>query len=218
MERPLVCTSLRKRRAWAGLVHSLLQSNSPCGRWKETQIDTHDVAIPLPARRVFRAIFVSPQDAGAGESLARIERLYNVNGGRDSGIVFLLKQDGHQGSAVSALMTLQLQLVGNWELPIIPVESAAAVAASLATLQRQLASPAANQKNPSPASSLLPFCSDGEPLADHTVNVLTDTTSGLRDLLGKVSSSAEFESEIAPLLGRDAEKMRRFWAEDHLVN
>ncbi|KAI0486424.1 hypothetical protein F4859DRAFT_369790 [Xylaria cf. heliscus] len=216
MERPLICTSLRKRLDWAGLPSSLLRSNSSCGKWKETQIDTHDVAIPLDSQRVFRAILISPRDVASTESLNRMERLYNLNGGQDSGIIFLLKDDGPQQSATHTLMTLQLQLAGNWQLPIIPVESMAAVEPSLATLRHQLMT--ASRKPPGPASSLLPFCSDREPLANHTINVLTDVTSDFRDLLDKLSSKSSFGSEIAPLLGPDADKLKNFWAEEYLVD
>ncbi|KAI0911812.1 hypothetical protein F4823DRAFT_584291 [Ustulina deusta] len=218
MERPLICTSLRKRFDWASLPASLLQSKSSCGKWKESQLDTHDVAIPLTTQRVFRAIFMSPRDVASASCVTRIERLYNLNAGQDSGIIFLLKHDDEQQSAVHALMTLQIQLVGRWELPIIPVDSVAAVPASLVTIQSQLPSPAPDRKPPSPATHLLPFCSDGVPLAEHTVNILTDTTSGFSDLLDKLSSNPVFESEIAQLLGDDADKLRSFWADDYLVD
>ncbi|KAI1739350.1 hypothetical protein F4680DRAFT_449096 [Xylaria scruposa] len=209
MERPLICTSLRKRPGWAGLAPLLLKS-------KETQIDTHDAAIPLNSERVFRVIFISPRDVAATESLNRIERLYNLNGGQDSGLIFLLNDEDGQQNATHALMTLQLQLVGNWELPVIPVPSVATVEGSLATLRHQLMT--TSRKPPGPASRLLPFCSDREPLANHSVNVLTDVTSDFRDLMDKLSSDPMFESEIALLLGPDAEKMRSFWIDEYLVD
>ncbi|KAH8160670.1 hypothetical protein CIB48_g7588 [Xylaria polymorpha] len=205
MERPLICTSLRKRPDWASLASLLLKSNN-----------THDVAIPLSSQRVFRAIFISPRDVASTESLNRIERLHNLNGGQDSGLIFLLKDDDAQQNAMHALMTLQLQLIDHWELPVIPVKSVAAIEASLATLRHQLM--AASRKPPGPASSLLPFCSDREPLANHTINVLTDLTSDFRDLLDKLSSNSVFESEIAPLVGPDADKLKSFWTDEYLVD
>ncbi|KAI1430002.1 hypothetical protein F5Y12DRAFT_709548 [Xylaria sp. FL1777] len=211
MERPLICTSLRKRLDWVGLPASLLQRN-------KTQLDTHDVAVPLAAQRVFRAIFISPCDVASATCSARIERLYNLNAGQDSGIIFLLKHEDEQQSAMHALMTLQTKFIGRWEMPIIPVDSVAAVPASLVTIQSQLSSPAANRKPPSAASHLLPFCSDSVPLTEHTVNILTDTTCGFKDLLDKLSSDAVFESTIAPLLGCDADKLRNFWADDYFVD
>ncbi|KAI1203010.1 hypothetical protein F5X97DRAFT_284591 [Nemania serpens] len=218
MERPLVCTSLRKRLAWTGLPSSLLQSNSSCGKWKETQLDTHDVAIPLPTQRVLRAILMSPPDVASARSTSRIERLHTLTGGQDAAIIFLLENNDDQYNAVSALMTLQLQLIGNWELPVIPVESVATVPASLEAFKRQLSCPAISPKGPSPTTSLLPFCSYRTPLADHTVNLITDTTSGFRDLIGKLSSNTVFELDVAPLLGEDADRLRRFWTGDYLVD
>jgi hypothetical protein len=91
------------------------------------------------------------------------------------------------------------------------------VLACLATLRSQLVSKAAHQKASSSAISLLPFCSDRQLLTEHTVNILTDVTSGFRDLIGKLSSNAEFESEIAQLLGQDAEKVRGFWREEYVA-
>ncbi|KAI1128387.1 hypothetical protein F5Y10DRAFT_240566 [Nemania abortiva] len=220
MERPHFCASLRKRLDWAGLPSLLWKSNSRdlSGKWKEIQLDTHDISIPLTAQRVFRAIFISPRDMASARTLGRIERLHNLNDGQDSGIIFLLKHDDDQQSAVPALMTLQLQLVGNWELPVIPVESVAAVPASLLALRRELVASDANRKAANPASSLLPFCSDKGRLAEHSVNVLTDMTSGFRDLLSKLSSDAQFVAEISQLLDEDADKLKGFWVNDYLVD
>ncbi|KAI0553770.1 hypothetical protein F4679DRAFT_435677 [Xylaria curta] len=215
MKQPLICTSLRKRHDWAGLAPLLLKSKSSCGKWKETQIDTHDAAISLSSGRVFRVIFISPRDVAVTESLNRIERLYNLNGGQDSGLIFLLNdEDGY--NATHALMTLQLQLVGNWELPVIPVPSVATVEGSLATLRHQLMT--TSRKPPGPASRLLPFCSDREPLANHSVNVLTAVTSDFRDLIDKLLSDPVFEPEGALLLGPDAEKLKSFWIDEYLVD
>lgn len=180
----------------------------------ETQLGTHDVAVSLSSQRSFRAIFMSPQDAISAESLIRIERLYSINGGRESGIVFLLKQGEDQESGVSALMKFQLRLVGNWALPIIPVESVAAVPATLATIQQKLNPLLANRKAAEPSSNLLPSCSDGKPLEDHSVNVITDLTAGFGDLLDKLASNAVFEATLTDLIGEDADRLKRFWAYD----
>ncbi|KAI1433741.1 hypothetical protein GGR50DRAFT_695793 [Xylaria sp. CBS 124048] len=162
---------------------------------------------------------MSPQDVSLARCPSRIERLYNADGGRDAAIIFLLQHESGRENAVGALMTLQLQLVGNWELPIIPVESVATVPATLVTLKCQLVSPVANPRLPNPASHLLPHCSDRGSLTEHTVNVLTDTTSGFRDLLGKLSSEdAVFRSEIAALLDQDANRLQNFFTTEYLVD
>ncbi|KAI0417509.1 hypothetical protein F5X98DRAFT_340338 [Xylaria grammica] len=110
------------------------------------------------------------------------------------------------------------RLVGKWVLPIIPVESIAAVPASLVAIHRQLPSPSPDKRKPSPAIHLLPFCSNREPLVEHTVNILTDMTSGFGDLLERLSSNSEFESELVQLLGEDGDKLKSFWASDCLVD
>ncbi|KAI0200330.1 hypothetical protein F4808DRAFT_470503 [Astrocystis sublimbata] len=216
MKQPLICTSLRKRLDWTGLASSLLKSNGSCDKWKETQLDTHDVAIPISAQRVFRGIFLSPRDGASPEILHRVERLCSLHGGQDSGVFFLLEADDVHPNATHALMMLQLQMVGKWDLPIIPVESVAAVEAALATLKGQLN--AAIRRPPGPASRLLPFCSSREPLARYSVNVLTDLTADFRDLIHSLSSDPEFESKIALLLGSDADKLGSFWTDEYLID
>ncbi|KAI8632335.1 hypothetical protein F5Y19DRAFT_472362 [Xylariaceae sp. FL1651] len=223
MEQPLICSSLRKRPDWAVLPLALLRSDNTCGNWREARLDTHDVAIPLTKlvaspQRVFRAVFLSPRDVGSARSSSRIERLYNLTSGRDVGIIFLLKHDVDQPSPVATLMTLQLQLIGSWDMPIIPVESVAAMSMSLMILHDQLVSAAAHQNASGSVTSLLPFCSERQLLTEHTVNILTDITSGFRDLLGKLSPCARFELEIVQFLGEDAEKLQDFWKDEYLVD
>jgi len=104
-------------------------------------------------------------------------------------------------------------------LPIIPVESAAAVPARLLSLQQQLVTGSANREALGPAISLLPFCTgDRQPLAEHTVNILTDITSGFRDLVDKLSSADVSDSEIAQFLGRDTDKLKMFWKDEYMVD
>ncbi|KAI1818427.1 hypothetical protein GGS20DRAFT_528573, partial [Poronia punctata] len=223
MDRLVVSSSLRKSPNWAKLSRILLQSNNGDGSWRESNLEAHDVAIPIPAasadsRRVFRAIFMSPRDVGTAEGARRIEHLYHLSGGRDVSIVFLLKSDGEQQNAAATLMTLQLQLMGRWRLPVIPVDSVAAVPASLLSLRRQMASAVVDMEVMGPVNALLPFCTDDkEQFSKHTVNVITDITFGFRDMLDKLSSEAAFSSEIVHFLGQDAEKLKGFWEDEHLV-
>ncbi|KAK5624676.1 hypothetical protein RRF57_000392 [Xylaria bambusicola] len=107
---------------------------------------------------------------------------------------------------------------GGWELPIYPVDSVAAVPAFLDTIRCQMCSPAVNIEPVSSANHLLPFCSDNVPLNERTVNILTDTTSDFKDLLDKLSTNTVFESDIALLLGDDADKLKSFWAGDYSVD
>ncbi|KAI1333385.1 hypothetical protein F5Y16DRAFT_393779 [Xylariaceae sp. FL0255] len=225
MERASICSSLRQRRHWAALAPVLLQSNDARGsgsaKWKECNLGSHDLAIPLQVSgnicTSFRAICMSPANVGSSESTRRIEHLYNLNGNQYVGIIFLLQSDETQQSPTAALMALQLILVGKWEMPIIPVESVTAMPEKLLILYRQLVSPTAYYRVTSPESSLLPFCTAKHQLTERTVNILSDTAAGFKDLLNQVSSSLAFEERITSLVGEEAYDLRNFWMDEYLV-
>ncbi|KAI0176202.1 hypothetical protein GGR52DRAFT_349973 [Hypoxylon sp. FL1284] len=219
MSGALICHSLRKRPDWASLAPALLQGNGT--RWKEAKLETHDVAIPLPssgrqAQRALCAILLSPSDVGKDECRGRIQRLSRLSGGEDIAIVFLLKQEQGQGSATAALMTLQLDLVGEFEMPIIPVNSVQAVSTNLMAFYRQICTSSGSSKKANPAQTLLPYCSDRPPLPEHTVNVLTDITSNIRDLLDTASTSAG-QVKLAQYLGDNSESAISFWGDEYVV-
>lgn len=108
-QNPLVCYSLRKRPDWGSFASAVLKANNI--KWKETQLDTHDAALPIPGQphRVLRAIFLSPSDVGTDDCQNRIQRLFHLNGGQDVVIVFLLKQGKGKVNPMEAFMTLQLK-------------------------------------------------------------------------------------------------------------
>ncbi|KAL7629424.1 hypothetical protein AAE478_000944 [Parahypoxylon ruwenzoriense] len=220
MSAPLICYSLRRRPDWAYLAPALLQGNtSP--KWKEAKLDTHDVAIPLlgtggQSQKVLRAILVSPSDVGTNECRTRIERLYHLNGGQDIVVVFLLKQETDQASPVAMLMKLQLDLVGELEISVVPVNSISAVPASLMAFHRQISTSGGPRKFTNPTQTLLRYCSDKPPLSEHAVHVLTDITSGFRGVLDAVSTPAG-RMEMTEFLGDDSERTISFWAKEYLV-
>ncbi|KAI2640435.1 hypothetical protein GGS26DRAFT_586437 [Hypomontagnella submonticulosa] len=220
MSNPSICYSLRKRPDWAALTPALLRGNGV--QWKEAKLDTHDVALPLPEsrtkpQRVLRAILLSPSDVGTDESRRRIQRLSHLNGGQDVVIVFLLKQGQDQGSSTAALMTLQLDLSEEFRMPIIPVHSVQAVSTNLMSFQRQICTNNGPRRIANPAQALLPFCSDRQLLSEHAVNVLTDITTDVRDLL-EMASTQSGQTRMVEYLGSDSERAISFWAEEYLVD
>ncbi|KAI1382103.1 hypothetical protein F4677DRAFT_439904 [Hypoxylon crocopeplum] len=220
MSSPLICYSLRKRPDWASLASALQQGGSSV-RWKEAKLDTHDVALPLlgsagQSRRVLRAIFISPSDVGTDDCRGRIQRLSHLNGGRDIAIVFLLKQANDQISPMAAFMTFQLDLVGEFEMPVIPVSSVEAVPTSLMAFHHQISTNSGPRMMSNPAQTLLPYCSDRPPLPEHAVNVLTDITSSVRDLLDTTLTPAG-QTKITAYLGNDSSSAISFWEEEYLV-
>ncbi|KAI0164872.1 hypothetical protein GGR57DRAFT_215317 [Xylariaceae sp. FL1272] len=224
MDRSVFCSSIRQRQEWAALPRLLLSSQTTLGLWKETRLETHDVAIPLSApgvstRRTFRAIFMSPTDVGSSPNAARIDRLCHLNGGRDIAIIFLLKQDGQQEDSMAMFMTLQLSLIGEYNIPIVPIESIDAMLETLSILHRQLVSPTASNTRHNPATSLLPYCSAAAtPLTEHAVNILSEVTSDFQDLLCKISTTATSKFTEGLLLDRDLESLKEFWTEEYVVD
>ncbi|KAI0482898.1 hypothetical protein GGR56DRAFT_213477 [Xylariaceae sp. FL0804] len=217
----LICRSMRRRPDWASLPSALALGHH--ASWKEMDLTTHDVALPIPTRRedpsrVLRVVCLSPQQVGSELSRRRVERLCHLNGGRDVAVVLLLGQrleDDARESPVAVLMRLQLDLA-DWEMPIIPVDSVAAAEATLAAYHRQLVTGGHAAPAPSPVHSLLPYCSDGQPLSEHTVHVLTDITSSLADMLDKISDAGS-RSELAGYLEHHAESISSFWSEEYLA-
>ncbi|KAI0383919.1 hypothetical protein F5Y04DRAFT_23853 [Hypomontagnella monticulosa] len=221
MLNPSICYSLRKRPDWASLATALPRGNGI--KWKETKLSTHDVALPLSGprtkpQRVLRAILLSPSDVGTDDCRSRIQRLSHLNGGQDVVIVFLLKQGQDQGSSTAALMALQLDLNEESRMPIIPVNSAQAVPTNLMAFQRQLCTNNGPRRIANPAQALLPHCSDRQqPLSEHAVNVLTDITTNIRDVL-EMASTQPGRARMAEFLEGDSERAISFWAEEYLVD
>ncbi|KAI1385061.1 uncharacterized protein F4822DRAFT_382082 [Hypoxylon trugodes] len=216
---PLICYSLRKRPEWATLASTIIQNKN--ATWKERKLDHHDMALPLRSpggqpRRVLRVILLSPSDIGTDDCKDRIQRLYHLSGGQDIAIVFLLKQAKGQANPMTAFMMLQLSLVGEFEMPIIPVSSIQAVQPNLMAFYHQISSGSRAPRTTNPAQSLLPYCSDRPPLSEHAVNVLTDITSSMGTLLDTVSTPAG-QTEIATFLENDSESIVSFWAKEYLV-
>ncbi|KAI1134565.1 hypothetical protein F5Y05DRAFT_209307 [Hypoxylon sp. FL0543] len=215
---PLICHSLRKRPDWASLASALLQGSNV--RWKETKLDTHDVALPIRdpgghSQRVLRAICLSPLDVGTDYCRDRIQRLFHLNGGEDTIIVLLLKQHNASQSPMTAFMNLQLDL-GEFEMPVIPVNAISEVPTNLMAFHRQVSTSDRSRRMDNPAQTLLPYCSDRPPLSEHAVNILTDITSGMRDL-SEAISTAVGQKRILEYMGSESESVISFWAKEYLV-
>ncbi|KAI1459064.1 hypothetical protein F4805DRAFT_473727 [Annulohypoxylon moriforme] len=198
----------------------LLRLGGSTGQQLEARLDTHDAALPIPGsgtqpHRVLRAIFLSPSDVGTDDCQNRIQRLYHLNGGQDIVIVFLLKQEEDKVSPMSAFMTLQLSL-GEFEMPIIPVNSIEAVPSSLMAFHRQISTSKGPRRIVNPAQTLLPYCSYGPRLSEHAVNVLTDITSDMRSLLDMTTTPVG-RMKIIDLLEDDSEGAISFWEKEYMV-
>ncbi|KAK8125491.1 uncharacterized protein PG998_001250 [Apiospora kogelbergensis] len=219
MEAPSFCASIRKRPDWAPVVRALLQSSTP--RWKEKLLQSHDVAMPFPPMNggpkppVLRAILLCPHDVGTVSTRQRIERLYHLDGGQHMAIVLFMKES-RSGCASASLMELQLDLIKGREMPIITISSLDAMPTTLSAFHRQLFTAGGGKKAP-PALSLLPYCSGGERLSEHTVNILGEITTGMKDLSAK-ATSAQGQQQLVEYLDAEAEQAINFWKGEFIVN
>ncbi|KAK1600098.1 uncharacterized protein LY79DRAFT_6312 [Colletotrichum navitas] len=172
----MFCSSLRKRPEWTPAI-PLLTGSAP--RLQESRLSTHDIALPLPQQqqgRFLRLVLLSPKDVGAAATEERLERLFNLDGGRDAAVVFLLDQQGRDTNPTEAFMTLQIDILNKLELPLIPLASVAALPSTLANLQTV---PVPIQPTESPAQvapiSLFQHMSSGSgPLSEHATNLLSE--------------------------------------------
>jgi len=89
----------------------------------ECDLNTHDIAIPCPRRHSansdehFLFLLISPLDTQKnGNSMARIERLYHLNGGRNVGIVFLLRENTPSNNGSTEFMKLQARYCPSYYL------------------------------------------------------------------------------------------------------
>ncbi|KAM0164468.1 hypothetical protein ACHAPG_000666 [Botrytis cinerea] len=115
----MFCSSLRKRQEWALLPSILLMEQMP--KWKgrvlemtETTLNTHDVSLPMQSKtgeqELFRVLLLSSSDMQPMANLsARIERLYHQTGGRNVGIIFLLREKGGNDNGLKDFMNLQIR-------------------------------------------------------------------------------------------------------------
>ncbi|KAK2060528.1 hypothetical protein LY76DRAFT_509826 [Colletotrichum caudatum] len=216
----MFCSSLRKRPEWTPAI-PLLTGSTPrlqgrrnaeptSSSWShaltratESNLSTHDIAIPLPQQgRFFRLVLLSPKDVGTAATEERLERLFNLDGGRDAAVVFLLDQQEQGTSPTEAFMTLQINILNKLELPLIPLTSVAALPSTLANLQTV---PAATHPTDSPVQcgpiSLLKHMSSGsDPLSEHAANLLGELGRSPREV-AVLAVTNQGRARILDLLG-----------------
>lgn len=105
-------------------------------------------------------------------------------------------------------------------MPIIPVPSIGTAPATLSAFHRQLTTAGGGKKTlPASSRSLLPYCSsDTECLSGHTVNVLSDLTTGMKDLSEKATDTQGKQRLTESLDGAEAQRVIKFWNNEFPVN
>ncbi|KAH8905503.1 hypothetical protein BR93DRAFT_802212 [Coniochaeta sp. PMI_546] len=214
----MFCTTLRKRPEWAAAVPILLRKQTR--NWKEKKLETHDVALPMPAigtidsGGVFlRLMLLSALDLKQPDTQQRIERLFYLEGGRRCAIVFLLSPDGNENGLL-ALGRLQIEIMEKFlTIPILPLMSLDDLPAMLEAFHGELIIPKPYQTHSvgSEAQALLPYCSVNPPLPQHPTHVLSDINTSFSDLLDKVSTG-QGQAILQDYAGDDvAKRIIQFW-------
>ncbi|KJZ77892.1 hypothetical protein HIM_02529 [Hirsutella minnesotensis 3608] len=200
----MFCSSLRKRREWSPAVARL--ANSPGLGWKETKLETHDVAFAMPSQQgpeqIFRLVLLSAAQVGMPQTTNRIERLGQLDGHARMAVVLLVTgQDD-----MAALMALQMQyktslfamlvllgcsdarsrMLEGYDMPVIPVTSSLGLPACLESLRAQCAaqrvSNGQRHEKVLAQRDLLAYCARGAPLSKTQTNVLSDICSSFGNL------------------------------------
>ncbi|KAG6363206.1 hypothetical protein INS49_008302 [Diaporthe citri] len=218
----MFCTSLRRRKEWAPVVHRLLQNKNP--KFRESKLDTHDVNLPLPSpgapgTRYLRFLLLSPADQDPTARRQRIERLENQSGGNEAAIIWLVEEGGDQ----SSFLQFQIELVDRFDIPLLPLRNIESLPDTLHRFHRSLLQGSASQQNSAPSQSmgamqtLLPYSGLSPPLREHTTNVLTDLTMGFANL-ANMTATETGQLDLAEYL--DQEEARRvilFWTHEYLL-
>ncbi|CZT49890.1 uncharacterized protein RSE6_10792 [Rhynchosporium secalis] len=223
----MFCTSLRKRPEWASVPTTLLSSQTL--RWEEKSLKTYDIAIALPQSRhdstltLFHLLALSPSDLqDQALSMARIQHLYHHSGGQNVGIIFLLNEKSSKVNGTIAMMNLQVSLFSILEMPIIPLFSLSSLETALSAFQRQLAETRLSTMPApvNPAVSLLPYCTNSPPLAEHARNVVSDICqdlSGVSHLATSVDGQSCLRNYLDEAVPGSAQAIIDFWADEIII-
>ncbi|GKT83007.1 hypothetical protein Ct61P_00857 [Colletotrichum tofieldiae] len=233
----MFCSSLRKRPEWtpaipfmAGSTPRLQGAGTPTSSscWRrllttaaESRLNTHDVALPLLQQegRFFRLVLLSPKDVGTAVTEQRLERLFNLNGGRDAAVIFLLDQQGQDANPTVAFMNLQINILHKFELPLIPLPSIAALPSALTNLRASLATaqPVASPVQGTSLSLLQHMASGNGPLSKHSANLLSELGRSPREVAA-LAETDQGKARILDLLGpAEGARVLSFLTQEKLV-
>ncbi|GKT75346.1 LOW QUALITY PROTEIN: hypothetical protein ColTof4_07769 [Colletotrichum tofieldiae] len=208
----------------------------------ESRLNTHDVALPLLQQegRFFRLVLLSPKDVGTAVTEQRLERLFNLNGGRDAAVIFLLDQQGQDANPTVAFMNLQIKrppnsptlcfqvrtvddatssILHKFELPLIPLPSIAALPSALTNLWASLATtqPVASPVQGTSLSLLQHMASGNGPLSEHSANLLSELGRSPREVAA-LAETDQGKARILDLLGpAEGARVLAFLTQEKLV-
>ncbi len=112
-------------------------------------------------------------------------------------------------------------LSSSFEIPIIPLSSPLSLQATLFAYQRQLLQPRDTPAIINPATAVLPYCTDGGPTPEHSLNVLSDIFRNLREL-AMAATTDDGKDHIRKWVGasspQHAEGVIAFWLQEYVAD
>ncbi|PQE11634.1 OPA3 family protein [Rutstroemia sp. NJR-2017a WRK4] len=155
------------------------------------------MAIPVPRvnqshQEYFRILLLSSVDLDPSVAVMdRVERLYHQTGGRNVGIIFLLQTIG-KSNDTTAYLKLQValtqgSLLENFQMPLLPLHSIEQLLPTIQIFHKRLLSPGV-QRTVNTQFELLPSCTIGTAMTEHTRNILSDICHSIPDLVHAASS------------------------------
>ncbi|SPN96894.1 related to protein kinase CDC5 [Cephalotrichum gorgonifer] len=192
----MFCSSLRKRPTWSHIVPVLL--NDKTAKWKETHLDSHDIAFPVfrPETPVytFRVTLLAVGDMDTSGGRQRVAMLSHVSSSKTAAVLFLVgeRRGGGTGSgreAMEAFMKLQVEIATRSPMALIPLASMSDLYPTLLALRRRL------NQSPSVPATTSPSFDDGvfssivgRPLTKSEMASLSRVSISVRDLAQKAIS------------------------------
>ncbi|KAF7892938.1 uncharacterized protein EAF02_000476 [Botrytis sinoallii] len=219
----MFCSSLRKRQQWASLPSILLMEKMP--KWKEATLNTHDLSLPMQSKtgeqEFFRVLLLSSIDMQPiANASARVERLYHQTGGRNVGIIFLLREKDSNDNGLKEFMDLQISLMSTFKMPILPLISVPQILSIVQPFQRQLCV-VPSSKRVDAQYELLPFSHVGNTMTEHTRNILSDICHSVPEL-ARTASTTDGPKQLRDWLSEpnpeSAQDVIDFWKREYLLD
>ncbi|TGO62703.1 hypothetical protein BOTNAR_0110g00150 [Botryotinia narcissicola] len=193
-------------------------------KWKEATLNTHDVSLPMQSKtgeqEFFRFLLLSSIDMQTIVDLsARVERLYHQTGGRNVGVIFLLREEGSNDNGLEEFMDLQISLMPAFKMPILPLISVPQILSIVQPFQRQLCIVPSSKRVDS-QYELLPFSHVGNTMTEHTRNILSDICHSVPEL-ARTASTTDGQKQLREWLSEpnseSAQDVIDFWKREYLL-
>ncbi|KAE9964272.1 hypothetical protein BLS_008499 [Venturia inaequalis] len=228
------CNTLRRRPSCSGLIPVLLAADGL--PFKESELKTHDLAIPIPSQvnpRSLRVIILTPSSLSPEKmdaTLSRLQHFESLTGGTDSAIMFPLfpapsaigaKNNASEPfpSSLHAFTEAQLLLMEqSINIPILPLSAPSSLPKIISSFISSLNSSLAVSTTMKPVNAavdVLPYATGNGSMSQEVHIAMTDMFTSMRDVAGMGSGEETRRTLVQKGLAEDeAEDCMQFWVEE----